>query len=45
MMLPSLDMIEPVIQIRDLQYRYRGQKDNALQDISLDVGKGIALCA
>src|SRR5438552_1564055 len=33
-------MTNPVIQIRDLQYRYRGQKENALQDISLDVDKG-----
>src|SRR5438105_1414837 len=40
MMLRSPDMTEPVIEIRDLQYRYRGQKDNVLQDISLDVRKG-----
>src|SRR5437588_229349 len=40
MMRPLPDMTERVVQIRDLQYRYRGQKDNVLQDISLDVRKG-----
>jgi energy-coupling factor transport system ATP-binding protein len=33
-------MSEPVIQIRELEYRYRGQKENVLHDISLEVHKG-----
>jgi len=33
-------MSVPVIQIRELEYRYRGQKENVLHGISLEVYKG-----
>ncbi len=33
-------MAEPVISIKKLGYRYRGQKERALEDISLDISQG-----
>jgi energy-coupling factor transport system ATP-binding protein len=33
-------MAEPVISIKNLSYRYRGQKERALEDISLDISQG-----
>ncbi len=33
-------MTEPVVHIEELQYRYRGQKEYALDGINLDVNKG-----
>jgi energy-coupling factor transport system ATP-binding protein len=33
-------MAEPVISIKNLSYRYRGQKERALKDISLDISQG-----
>jgi energy-coupling factor transport system ATP-binding protein len=33
-------MVEPVIQIHELEYRYRGQKENVLKGISLEIHKG-----
>lgn len=33
-------MSEPVISIKNLSYRYRGQKERALEDISLDISQG-----
>ncbi|MBA4420134.1 MAG: cobalt ABC transporter ATP-binding protein [Anaerolinea sp.] len=33
-------MSEPVIRIQDLRYRYRGQKENALDGINLEMNKG-----
>lgn len=33
-------MSEPIVSIRDLQYRYRGQKEFALDGINLDLSRG-----
>ena len=33
-------MTEPTISIKELQYRYRGEKEYTLKDISLEVDKG-----
>ena len=33
-------MTEPSISIKDLKYRYRGEKELALDGISLDIAKG-----
>lgn len=33
-------MSEPIVSIRDLQYRYRGQKEFALNGINLDLSRG-----
>ena len=33
-------MAEPIVSIRDLQFRYRGQKGHALDGINLDISRG-----
>ena len=33
-------MTEPIVSIRDLQYRYRGQKEFALDGVNLDLSRG-----